>query len=110
MYVRENEVRDGYEPSLSYHHQYRRPVSPTHNWYVHQPLFPPRWIKVVTRWLLGLFSLNVTVPTNPHQPGGSHVIFGVLFIILALTIAVFLSIVRYWWETSKRQQRRRAPL
>ena len=84
-------------------------MSPTLDWYVHQPLFLPQW-KVVTRGLLAVFSLNITVPTNPHQPGGSHVIFGILLIMVAVIIVVFLLIVRYWWETSKRQRRRRAPL
>lgn len=60
--------------------------------------------------LIGLFSLNVTMPTNPHEPDGSYVIFGILLAVVAVTFAAFLWIVRYWWETSERQKRRQAPL
>jgi magnesium transporter len=60
--------------------------------------------------LTGLSSMNVTVPTDPHEPGGSYIVFGIILVMIAIVIVIFLFVVRYWWEKAKQRRGRRAPL
>ncbi|KDR84946.1 hypothetical protein GALMADRAFT_1322166 [Galerina marginata CBS 339.88] len=56
--------------------------------------------------LTGLFSMNITIPMNVHQPGGPHNVFGIVLALAALIIFAYISLVRHWWRNAKRRRRR----
>ncbi|KAF8202921.1 hypothetical protein BJ912DRAFT_798732, partial [Pholiota molesta] len=51
--------------------------------------------------LIGVFSLNVTIPTN--LPGKKYNLFGIVLALSTLIVVILLWFVRHWW----RQMRRR---
>ncbi|KAF8960999.1 hypothetical protein BDZ97DRAFT_1921686 [Flammula alnicola] len=56
--------------------------------------------------LTGLFSLNVNVPTNNHDPKtGKFNLFGIILTMDILIILTLLAVVRYWWKKAKRRRR-----
>jgi magnesium transporter len=61
------------------------------------------------RWLsallpdAGLLSMNITVPTNKHEPTGSFTIFGIVVALAFLDICALLLLVRRWWMQAKKK-------
>ncbi|KAH7916403.1 hypothetical protein BJ138DRAFT_1139654, partial [Hygrophoropsis aurantiaca] len=63
---------------------------------------------VLIQALIGIFSMNVTIPANSIDPPGPYYWFGIV-ITLGVTLEVgYLSVVRYWWIKAKRKYERMA--
>jgi len=62
---------------------------------------------VCIQTLIGLFSLNVGVPTNRRKdgPGGPYNLFGVVFAVAIIILVIFLWIVRWWWVQAGRKRK-----
>ncbi|THV07742.1 hypothetical protein K435DRAFT_267667 [Dendrothele bispora CBS 962.96] len=54
--------------------------------------------------LTGLFSMNVRIPTNAHDPSGSYQWFGTIIGLACLALTTFLNVVRWWWRRAKRRR------
>ncbi|KII93749.1 hypothetical protein PLICRDRAFT_403555 [Plicaturopsis crispa FD-325 SS-3] len=54
--------------------------------------------------LIGVFSLNITVPTNGHDPGYPYDVFGVVIALALLILCAYLLNVRRWWIMARRRR------
>jgi len=54
--------------------------------------------------LIGLFSLNITIPTNGHGPKDRYNVFGVILAIASVILGTYLAVVRRWWVRAKRRR------
>jgi len=57
--------------------------------------------------LVGLFSLNVRVPTNKGmdgQTGGPHNLFGIVLALAITIIVILLGVVRRWWIQARQRR------
>jgi len=62
----------------------------------------PVFITFVTpNTFAGVFSMNVTLPTNRHEPGASFNVFGVVIAMSFIIIIVYSWLVRRWWIQAK---------
>ncbi|KAJ7783743.1 hypothetical protein DFH07DRAFT_935292 [Mycena maculata] len=52
--------------------------------------------------LIGLFSINVTIPANTLEPGGKYNMFGIVLALAILILSSFLKLVHHWWKGAKR--------
>ncbi|TFK30406.1 hypothetical protein FA15DRAFT_662361 [Coprinopsis marcescibilis] len=53
---------------------------------------------------IGLFSMNIHVPSNEHAPGAPHYVFGIVVSLVCCVLTTYLTIVRYWWQRAKRKR------
>ncbi|EJU04412.1 hypothetical protein DACRYDRAFT_20952 [Dacryopinax primogenitus] len=61
-------------------------------------------ILTIQVWI-GLFSMNVTVPTN--LPDGGFEIFGFVFLGMILLLTFVMALVWYWWDAIRRKSKER---
>ncbi|TFK41201.1 hypothetical protein BDQ12DRAFT_664050 [Crucibulum laeve] len=54
--------------------------------------------------LIGLFSVNITIPSNERDPSGPYNVFGIIIALATVILCGYLSVVRYWWNQSKRRR------
>ncbi|KAI0032743.1 hypothetical protein K488DRAFT_49194 [Vararia minispora EC-137] len=59
--------------------------------------------------IIGLFSLNVTVPQN-SIPDGPYHWFGGMLTLCGVAMILYILVVRHWWRSAKRKIRRSALL
>ncbi|KAF5385208.1 hypothetical protein D9615_001493 [Tricholomella constricta] len=55
--------------------------------------------------LIGVFSTNVTMPTNDHSPEGSYNIFGIIIAVSICILCTYAYVVRRWWNQAKEKRR-----
>ncbi|KAH7925205.1 hypothetical protein BV22DRAFT_1195365 [Leucogyrophana mollusca] len=53
--------------------------------------------------VIGIFSMNVTIPANSIVPPGPYYWFGIVIVLSVLVECCFLGLVRYWWNQAKRR-------
>jgi hypothetical protein len=58
---------------------------------------------VAERVPIGIFSINVHIPTNNHQ-GDRYYVFGIVIAITVGELACFFALVRWWWSRAKKKQ------
>ncbi|ESK97920.1 cation transporter [Moniliophthora roreri MCA 2997] len=51
-----------------------------------------------------IFSMNINVPHNLHEPGSPFTYFGIVVCLASVVLAVYLFVVRHWWRTAKRRR------
>jgi len=54
--------------------------------------------------IIGVCSLNVTVPTNGWHPKDRYDIFGIVLAIMIVILSGFVSMVRYMWVRAGRKR------
>jgi len=60
--------------------------------------------------MIGVFSMNTTVPTNVKEPYGRYDVFGLVVTLVFVILGVYLWVVRWWWLQAKARSRRGAML
>lgn len=55
---------------------------------------------------IGLFSMNVMIPTNPHFPYGKYNVFGAVLAGAVSIVCVYAIVVWWWWEQARRRRGR----
>lgn len=63
-------------------------------------------VVLCSQTIIGIFSMNVTLPTNAKEPGGLYNVFGVVVALVFLASGIFLAVVRWWWLQARRKRRR----
>jgi len=58
----------------------------------------------VTNIMIGIFSMNVQIPTNLHAPEGPHFWFIGIFCMIPIIFCVLVLFIRHWWKQSKRRR------
>jgi magnesium transporter len=51
----------------------------------------------------GVFSINITVPTNRHDRQNPYNVFGAVLAMASLILFSYLAVVRRWWMQAKRR-------
>ncbi|TFK57129.1 hypothetical protein OE88DRAFT_100299 [Heliocybe sulcata] len=54
---------------------------------------------------LGLFSTNVTIPTNGHYPSYPYNWFYAIIVTMVIVLCLFVYVLRLWWMRAKRKWR-----
>lgn len=54
--------------------------------------------------LIGVFSMNVTIPRNDIFPDQPYNVFGIVLALACTVLATYLALVRRWWLQSKRRR------
>lgn len=75
---------------------------PSPNWYVFTSVL---FLKMPSIFV-GLFSMNVVIPTNNHF-GNVYNYFAIIIALAFLIVFTYLLLIRYWWLRAKR---RRGPI
>ncbi|KZT30534.1 hypothetical protein NEOLEDRAFT_1126102 [Neolentinus lepideus HHB14362 ss-1] len=59
---------------------------------------------LVCQVVIGIFSMNVTIPTNGHDPSSPYNWFYVVLVFLLVALCLFGHVVRLWWVGAKRKR------
>jgi magnesium transporter len=86
----------------SHHCEYKHPEHTDRDWYV---VCMYEHSGYADACLLGLCSLNVTLPTNGSRPTDRYDIFGIVLGIVIVILSGFVSTVRYMWLRAGRKMR-----